>query len=216
MNARFFLAACLLVLCQTGVSGQGIPPEAYYLMPSFGDGTVYFYGKAPAGGRLNICALDNTLRFLDDNGKELAAAQEDNIFKVRIDTVFFLRSQGIYYRMYPLTSDMGIAFRREVQILRDVKQGAYGSESRTESIKEYGTFYSDGVAYNIDRTKDYPYQISERIFLYKGGDVMAVTKRNLRKLFPEKKEEIDAFFKSGKSVSSNLDEAMATLSQWLD
>ncbi len=40
--------------------------------------------------------------------------------------------------------------------------------------------------------------------------------RNLRKLFPEKKEEIDAFFKSGKSVSSNLDEAMATLSQWLD
>lgn len=45
---------------------------------------------------------------------------------------------------------------------------------------------------------------------------MAVTKRNLRKLFPEKKEEIDAFFKSGKSVSSNLDEAMATLSQWLD
>lgn len=217
MKKNILTVIAVLVSCGLAWSQNtsSMPKEVYYLMPSFSDGTVYFRGQAPAEGRLNICAVDNTLRFLDKDGKELAAAQEDIVFKVKIDTVFFLRSQGIYYRMYPLSRDLGIALRRDVRIIKDVKTGAYGTESRTESIREYGTFYSDGVAYSLDRVKDYPYEVADRLYIYNGGDVFPISKKNLRKLFPEKKEEIDAFFKSGKSIPSTLNEALETLSQWV-
>ena len=217
MKKNILTVIAVLVSCGLAWSQNtsSMPKEVYYLMPSFSDGTVYFRGQAPAEGSLNICAVDNTLRFLDKDGKELAAAQEDIVFKVKIDTVFFLRSQGIYYRMYPLSRDLGIALRRDVRIIKDVKTGAYGTESRTESIREYGTFYSDGVAYSLDRVKDYPYEVEDRLYIYNGGDVFPISKKNLRKLFPEKKEEIDAFFKSGKSIPSTLNEALETLSQWV-
>ena len=192
----------------------GLPMDVYYLMPSFTNGTVYFRGKGPAQGKLNICAVDNTLRFLDNNGKELAAGQADNIYRVKIDTAVFMFSNDMFYRMYPVSGDMGIALKREVQIIRDQKQGAYGTVSRTESIREYNTIYADGVAYDLRKDKEYPYKVSEYLFIYKGDDVFTVNKKNLRKLFPEQKAEIDAWFKDGGSVPDTVDGLKEFLRQW--
>ncbi len=51
------------------------------------------------------------------------------------NTVAFIHYDDIYYRMYPVSIDMGVALQREVKILRDAKQGAYGTTSQTSSIK---------------------------------------------------------------------------------
>ena len=79
---------------------HGIPEDVYYLMPSFGQGMIYFTGQGPAQGQLNICALDNSLRFIDKSGKELSATNPDNIIMVRIDTVTFIRANDAYYRVH--------------------------------------------------------------------------------------------------------------------
>lgn len=66
------LAAPLSLFAQEPEHG-GIPDEVYYLLPSFAPGYVYFIGQPPAQGLLNICALDQSLRFKDKSGKELEA-----------------------------------------------------------------------------------------------------------------------------------------------
>lgn len=215
----FILAAgllCLAVEAQAQKSGSstGMPADVYYLMPEFANGMIFFHGQAPAQGKLNICALDNTLRFIDPNGTELVVANEEKIMKVRIDTVFFIRSGGMYYRMYPVSRDLGVALKRDVQILKDVKQGAYGIEDRTSSIRETSSIYVDGVSYKLDKAKDYPYNVNEMLLLYMGDDVYVLNKRNLRKLFPDKKADIDAYFKSGGSIPESLPELLDLLSGW--
>ena len=209
------LAFALPAAAQEGGSGGSIPQEVFYLMPSFGNGVVIFSDMAPAAGELNICAVDNTLRFKDHSGRELEASNHDNILRVRIDTVSFLRNGGIFYRMYPLTADVGIALRREVVILRDVKQGAFGTTSQTSAIREYTTFYADGVAYNIGGEKESPYRVTETLFLYRGNSVLPLKKNSLRKAFPAHKADIDAFFKAGGKVPDNVPDALELLSQWL-
>jgi hypothetical protein len=77
-----------------------MPDSVYYLMPRFDQGYVFLRGQMPAQGKMNICAVDNTLRFLDDNGTELSSG-EDNILKAVIGNVSFLRSQDVFYRQYP-------------------------------------------------------------------------------------------------------------------
>jgi hypothetical protein len=57
--------------------------------------------------------------------------------------------------------------------------------------------------------------VSEKLFLYKGGDVYTITKKNLKKLFPEKKEEIEAAFKSGTPLPETESDALALLASWL-
>ena len=219
MKKLIALASCLLLF--TGAfaqeeSSHSIPDSVFYLMPAFGDGMVYFNAQPPAQGKLNICALDNRLRFIDPSGTELEASSDADIVRVRIDTVVFLRSQGVFYRQYPVVYDGGVALRREVTIIKDIKPGAYGTTSRTSSVKEYSVLYADGVSYSLDKDKKYPYQVSEILCLYKGNEVFPLNKRTLRRLFPARKDEIDAWFKAGNTLPSTLPELLQTLSLWAE
>ena len=210
---RSIVIAVLLALC-FNAAAQSIPDSVYYLQPAFGQGMVYFFGQSPAQGKLNICALDNTLRFIDNNGVELEASNPKDIMRVVIDGVSYLHSDGVFYRMYPVTLEYGIALERTVTILRDVKTGAFGTTSQTSSIREYGTFYADGVAYNIGEDKVSPYTVSETLFLYRGSSVYPFNKRQLKRLFPERKSDIDAWFKEGNTLPDNVQAALELLAHW--
>ena len=186
--------------------------DVYYLMPSFAQGMIYFKGQMPAQGKLNICAVDNTLRYMDAKGQEIVAAGIDNVVKVQIDTVSFVRSEGIFYRLYPVSSELGLALRRKVLLVNDSKQGAFGTETQTSSVKEYNSVFSDGVVYSL--VKDMPYKMSESLFLFKGNDVISLTKRNLQKCFPAHKADIEAWFKAGNTLPGTAPELLSLLATW--
>ena len=101
----------LLLALFAGVSafaqeGSGdIPADVFYLMPEFGQGMVYFTGQAPAQGKLNICAEDHSLRFLDDKGEEMSS-KADNIVRVVIDNVVFVRDDDAFYKIVPVTEGL--------------------------------------------------------------------------------------------------------------
>ena len=195
-----------------GQEAQGnIPADVFYLLPGFRQGMVYFSDQGPAQGDLNICAVDHTLRFMD-KGQELAS-DADNIYRVIVDDIVFVRVDGAFYRLYPITDDLTLAFRRDVEILRDVKTGAYGTTSRTSSIREVGMLQSDGMMYTLQSSKNYPYNVSESCFLFQAGDVTPITKRSLRKRFPDRKNDLDAWFKAGHAVPQNLDDTRALLTR---
>ena len=145
----------VLLLAGGGVFGQeaqgDIPADVFYLLPEFRQGMVYFSDLGPAQGELNICAVDQTLRFMD-KGQELSSAA-DNINRVVVDDIVFVRIDGVFYRLYPITDDLTVAYRRDVEILRDVKTGAYGIQSRTSSIREVGSLQSDGMMYTLQSSK---------------------------------------------------------------
>lgn len=192
-----------------------MPDSVYYLMPRFGQGYVFLRGQLPAQGKMNICAVDNTLRFLDDKGAELSSG-EDSILKVVIDNVTFLRHQDVFYRQYPVKADVGVALCRKVLIIRDQKVAAYGGTSQTSSTKEYSTLYADGVTYNLNDDKVYPFEITETICLYKGDAVYPLTKKSLRKIFASHKADIDAWFQAGNSMPRTVEKTKEMLSQWAE
>ena len=194
-----------------GQEAQGnIPADVFYLLPEFRQGMVYFSDQGPAQGDLNICAVDHTLRFMD-KGQELAS-DADNIYRVIVDDIVFVRVDGAFYRLYPITDDLTLAFRRDVEILRDVKTGAYGMQSRTSSIREVGSLQSDGMMYTLQSPKSYPHNVSESCFLYQAGSVTPINKRSLRKRFPDRKDELDAWLKSH-SLPKTLDDTRTFLSR---
>lgn len=206
------LLALFAGLSAFGQEAQGnIPADVFYMLPEFRQGMVYFSDQGPAQGEMNICAVDQTLRFKDKGGQELASGA-DNITKVVIDTVVFVRIDGAFYRLYSVSDDLSLAFRRDVEILRDVRKGAYGTESRTSSIREVGSMQTDGVMYTLNRAANYPYNVTESCFLFHAGDVTPVSKRSLRKRFPERKDDIDAFLKAH-PLPKKLDETRAFLSR---
>ena len=206
----------LLFLLFAGLSAIGqeakgdIPADVFYLLPEFRQGMVYFSDQGPAQGNVNICAVDQTLRFMDKD-QELASGA-DNINRVVVDDIVFVRIDGAFYRLYPISDDLVLAFRRDVEILRDVKTGAYGTQSRTSSIQEISSFQTDGMMYTLKSSKNYPYDVSESCSLYQAGGVTPISKRSLRKRFPARKDDLDAWFKSH-SLPKTLEDTRALLSR---
>lgn len=209
----FCMALCLCTSLNAQIkAGEKIKANVFYLLPEFGEGTVYFRGQAPAKGTLNICAVDNTLRFIDENGTELAAENNEDIVMVQIDNVSFLHDVNGFYRMYPASSKIGIALKRTVEIMRGAKVGAYGTIDRTSSIRQYATLYTESGAVNLNT--EYPHQETETLYIYMGNAVFPFTKKSMMKLFPSKKEEIKAYFKAGHSMPDNVDDAVSLLKRF--
>jgi len=192
-------------------SGRGVPADVYYLMPEFGQGMIWFSNQGPAQGKLNICAEDNTIRFQDETGQEVVAASIGNVLKVMIDTVVFVRSDDVFYRICPITLNLGVGIRRDLDLMRDARQAAYGGYSRTSSVRQYSTYYGDGVGHSLAESKEYPYSVSETFYLYSGGELSPFNRKNLRKAFPERREDIDAYLKSRHSLPDALPDILSFL-----
>lgn len=174
----------------------GVPADVYYLLPEFRPGMVYFFDRSPAQGKLNICAEDQTLRFIDEKGVELTLDSGDITRVIIEDSIVFVRINDAYYRLYPITDGLTLAFRRKVEILRDARKGAYGIESRTAAIREVGMIQSDGMIHTLSSSRKYPYDVTETCFLYEAGGITPITKRSLRKRFPNRKEDLATWLKS--------------------
>lgn len=214
LSLFLMLALAPLALQGQELSGNKIPDEDFYLMPSFAQGTVYLRGQSPAQGKINICAVDQTLRFVDDHGTELSASDQDAIYRVQIDTVWFMRSGEAFYRMYPVSSEIGIALRRDTRIARDVKKGAYGASDQTSSIRQYSSLYTDGATQQLNSGQSISYSVSETICIYCRDAVAKFNKASLKKIFPAHKDDIDAYFKSGNKVPATVEDALALISSW--
>ena len=211
MKRIFLLLSLFAGLSAFGQEARGdMPADVFYLLPEFRQGMVYFSGQGPGQGELNICAVDQTLRFMD-KGEELSSSA-DNILRVVIDTVVFVHVDGAFYRLYPVSDEVTLAYRRDVEILRDVKTGAYGIQSRTSSIREVGSLQSDGMMYTLQSSKSYPYNVKESCYLYVAGNVTPVNKRTIRKLFPARKDDLDAWLKNH-ALPKTLDDTRAFLAR---
>lgn len=195
MKRILLLLALFAGLSAFGQEAQdGVPTDVFYLLPEFRQGMVYFSDQGPAQGELNICAADQTLRFMD-KGQELSS-KADNINRVIVDDIVFVRIDDGFYRLYPISDNLTLAFRRDVEILRDVKKGAYGINSRTSAIQRVGMIQSDGMMHSLPTSRNYPYNVEESCFLYEAGGITPVSKRSLRKRFPNRKDDLDIWLKS--------------------
>ena len=216
---RILLCVAAVLTAVASLSAQeglSIPEEVFYLMPKFGRGTVIYRDQAPGQGLLNICALDNSIRFKDSKGVELALENPGSVVQVVIDGVTFLHLNDMFLRVCLLSGDVGIAVKREVLVMSDSKRGAYGMESQTSSIREMSAIVSDGMVYELDKFREFPYRMSEIGYLYKSGAVMAPTKKNFQKCFPGKKDEIEAWFKANKKAPTDREGLEALCREWAE
>ena len=214
---RLFIFLAALGLSASLLSAQddiGIPADVFYLMPKMAQGTLLFRDKSPISGQFNICAVDNTVRF-KDKGTELAMEEDDSMLEVVIDGIPFLHRDGTFYRLYPVSDDVFLGVKREVLILNDTKMASYGMESNTTAVQTIETVNIPGRILDLSQMKDVPYRMTETAVLYRKGALLAPSKRNLIKCFPDKKAEIEAWFAENKKLNpQDINTVLTLCTEW--
>lgn len=214
---RLISLLAALVLSASFLSAQddiGIPADVFYLMPKMAQGTLLFRDKSPISGQFNICAVDNTVRF-KDKGTELAMEEDDSMLEVIIDNVPFLHRDGIFYRLYAVSDEAFVAVKRDVLIMNDTKMASYGMESNTTAVQTIETVSIPGRILDLSQMKDVPYRMTETAALYRKGSLLTLSKRNFTRCFPDRKDDIDAWFASNKKVNpQDIETVLSLCRQW--
>ena len=192
----------------------GLPADVFYLMPKMAQGTLLFRDKSPVTGQFNICAVDNTVRF-KNKGTELAMEEDESLLEVIIDQVPFLHRDGTFYRLYAVSDEAFVAVKRDVLIMSDAKTASYGMESNTTAVQTIETFNMTGRTLDLSDMKDIPYRMTETAALYRKGSLLSLNKRNFAKCFPDKKDEIDAWFAANKRVNpQDIELVLSLCKEW--
>ncbi len=194
---------------------QIIPADVFYLMPQMGSGTLLYRDKSPVRGTFNICAVDNTVRFLDISGQELALEEDPSLASVVIEDVPFLLRDKQFYRLEKVSDDVFVAVNRHVTLIGDSIMSSYGMESQTTAVQMVSAVESNGRIFTFNEAKGQPYLLDESAYLYFKGRLLNPNKNNCIKCFPEKKADIEAWFKEHKKMdSSNIESVLSIVKQW--
>ena len=193
---RIFSALAALVLSAASLSAQvnaGVPADVFYLMPEMTSGTLRFQDRF-VNGKFNICAVDQTLRFLNEKGEELALEDASQLLQVNFGDLMFVHADNTFYRLYPVSDAAYVAVKRDVTIMTDTRRASYGMDSQTTAVQEVGILDAGGHVINFNDARQYPYKMTETAFLYRNGHIVRFNKKNCLKCFPTKKAEIEAWF----------------------
>ena len=190
----------------------GIPADVFYLMPEMTQGTLRFQDRN-VSGKFNICAVDQTLRFLDEKGTELALDNDAELLQVNFPDVSFIHAEGAYYRLYPVSNAAYVAVKRDVTVMTDTRRASYGMDSQTTAVQEVGVLDAGGHVINFNDVRQYPYQMTEMAYLYRNGRIVPFTKKNCLKCFPTKKAEIEAWFAENKKAG-DVDTVISLCKEW--
>ena len=205
-----FALALPLVLAQSiqAEFESTLPDSVRYVMPSFGPGSLLYKDGGYSRGTFNISTLDQTLRFLDTDGSEKTLADPSQVESVSISNVLFLHVQNKYLGVVADYGEVLLCVEKRM-VFDDRKAGAYGTSSATSSIRTVGGTYAEGGA--TFRFSNVKYELKETPFLYKKGRLTVPAKRSLQKLFPNKKDAIEAYLQENSVDFSNYEEVRALL-----
>lgn len=195
-------AALLGIMASAGAQVQStldaIPDSLIYALPDYANGSISFSNGKAASGLLNICNIDQKLYFKDKNGTILEVEGSDEVKYASIGGKAFLRYAGMFV-MVPNTGETCLAVGKQITIFTDVKSGAYGMLSETSNIKTVNNIYDAAGKIDLTQSITYPYKYKVIPYLYVGGKLMPVTKKNLEKAYPDKKGAVDVFVKENRA-----------------
>jgi len=171
-----------------------------YYYPNFMSGESFFKDGTTAKGRLNYNILNEEVEFISARGDTMAIAKEQmlNIKYLKIDTTNFYYDHG-YLRKLKENKEGKLAARQYWVVVKRQKIGGYGEPiSSTAAIFSatfyhiFGTFTPNLVMQeNITLAKKSVYYFGDQYNLF-----LPANKKNLLKLFPHKKNQLENYLKS--------------------
>lgn len=211
MKKIFIIAAILLsgIFTSSAQSLQGsfekeLPDSVKYYIPEFENGRVIYKDGQFSTGKFNISTLNQTLRYIDENGKVMGITDNSSIDRVQIGKMMFIRHQNYYLALTLNVDDVYLCANRRL-VFADSKKGAFGMESSTTNIKEAKKIEgTGGMIYDLNGKPSYT--VKNVPYLYRKNVAYAPTKKLLLRFFKGKSQQINTYLDSHRVNFSDFDQ----------
>jgi len=188
------------------------PPRVRYLYPDFKEGKVILYNGNYNSARLNYNFLFGEMEFIRERDT-LTIINKKEIRSVVVEQDTFLLDNG-YIRLIGI-GPVTVGLKQAIRLKDILRKGAMGTTNRSSAIDTYNTVPLDGRIYDMVPNEDWVFRKTEEYFFsFRSVEFLPFNRRNVLKIFPEKKKTIEEYLKSEK-ISFDSREDLIQLAAFL-
>ena len=176
-----------------------LPAEAAYFLPEFMDATVQSTDGQLSNGRINICLVDNSVRFIQpETGDTLLLSSPENIMRIIIGDTVMLQHDGDFIKAVAVYGKTFLGERRTLSLEDADIEAGYSSIPATSTAKR-----ANVVSVDYDRMRNgentVNYSLSIKYFIGDGISLYPARLSSFLKVFPEKKKDLRLYAKEHKT-----------------
>ena len=189
-----------------------LPDDVVYMYPEFQKGTVLFNDRSTSEGIVNLYLIGSHIHFIGPDGDTLAMKDQDTARVLSIGKDTYIRHDKCWVRLLSVQGSLAFGIRSTVHIEQAQKIGAYGMTEATASISNVAMLHdipgAPSHAVYLKTLRNIPYSVTHDALLYDGSKIFMATRKNFRKLFPEKKDLVKTYIKDNKLDLTKAQDAL--------
>ena len=177
-----------------------LPKEIAYVLPDFAEATLNYTDGRFSVGRLNICLLDNSVRYIDDkSGDTLFLSNQASVKElIHNDTTYRCIKNSIMKEL-AAENDKQLAQRFRLKLTEVKEDAGYSSLPATSTAVTSNVSRFD-PSRNFDVEKEMSYKHERDFVLVDGDKVYPARQSSFSKVFPAAKKAIRGYIRD-----NNLD-----------
>ncbi len=188
-----------------------LPKDVAYWFPDFVEAKVFYHDGRQAHGLLNICMLDNTLRFIDERtGDTLLVSGAESIDRILAGEVLLTQHKGRFLQTLVQYGQIGLAEERIFSFSEptvDTESG-YTLVPPTSTAR-YGSVQNLDYQRIYEFEADVPWELEIRYVLVRDNKIYLAKRASFEKIFSEKKDFIRTFVKSNDTDFANKQDVVS-------
>ncbi len=166
-----------------------------YVNPQFINGVVIFNDGKQAAGKMNISTINQGIHFVDSKNDTLAINTNDAVDRAYINGKLYVKSKFGFIEILEMTENGGVGELKSIIVHSDAQTGAYGLQTQTSTVQTVTSFDETDVNLYLKTKQDKPFAYIKEPYLMIKGSIYPFTKKNLAKIFPQKKAQIESYMK---------------------
>lgn len=183
-----------------------LPKDIVYLLPDFTDGVVDFTDGTSSSGRINICNIDNSVRFIHSTGDTLLLSNGERVSRVIADGTVYMKAEDGFLRQAAAYGSTSLCERKRLTIDEAESNAGYSGLPPTSMAKSAKMVEVDHDRMDTGE-RELKYRFRTDVVLTDGKKVYISRLSSFNKIFPSSKKAAKAFVRTNKTNFQNLQSA---------
>ncbi len=189
--------------------------RSFYRYPQFIQGFILLKNKNTASALVDYNQLSGQMLFINTKGDTLEISNPENISYVAILNDTFYYFDKSYIERISHYDGVNLFKKETIQYNGRERKGAYGGYSKTAAANAIDKVPDENGIKRIGVDENTLYAISTHYYLSNvPGNLVPAVKRNFKKLFPKKGEELNEYLSKNK-VNYNSGKDLFNLIEFL-
>lgn len=185
-----------------------LPSQIAYFMPEFSEAQIFYKNGSKFTALLNICIVDNSVRYINDSGDTLLMANASAVNRVLADGNLYKQINENFFQELVVYGQTSLCEKRSFSFKEPEISIGFTNIAPTSTAKSYNPDH-DELARNYGKDIEIDYTM-ETVYVFTHKDKVYPCKQSsFTKFFPEKKQQIKDFVKINKIDFSNRDHVLS-------